>query len=339
MNPTVSLTGLTYDDTTGKATATYRVGWAGDGYDRADVFAIWGYDEDKLGYTNAVSTAPAIGQGTGSFSLPRMSKTIFVRLLATNTGHCAGVSPEVKTLVLFNPAAPVGTVAATPGITKAGFEAVVTALGEGATTGSAAFQVCADKFFDEGTYTTFPVTNATATLSAPGSLFGAATGLSAHSTYWVRAVLTNDVLTDGEPTAYETDPVSFTTAIPGWPWGTFSPSNEEPDVTTTATTLTAKGIYRSFGEGAAPSGSFWLQVATTRDFGADDIVAESDPVDVDTAMTTATFTVEGLAPDTDYYVRLRLSNNWRTGSAPGDNKGLGPFRTKRDRSAFTILVH
>ena len=42
---------------------------------------------------------------------------------------------------------------------------------------------------------------------------------------------------------------------------------------------------------------------------------------------------------TDYYIRLRLSNNWRTGSAPGDNKGLGPFRTKSDKTGVIFLIY
>ena len=42
---------------------------------------------------------------------------------------------------------------------------------------------------------------------------------------------------------------------------------------------------------------------------------------------------------TDYYIRLRLSNNWRTGSAPGNNKGLGPFRTKSDKPGVMCLIY
>ena len=203
VNPTVSLTGLTYDDETGYATVTYRVGWAGDGCQRADVSAIWGFHEDDLDNTNAVTTS-AIGQDTGSFALPRVSKTVYVRLLATNTGDYTGVSPEVKSLVLFNPAAPGGIVSsATPSYTSATFVAAVTNLGEGATSVSGAFQICTDKFFDEGTYETFA---AGAPISATGTLTGVATGLSPDMVYWVRALLANDV-----PADYDTAPVSFRT--------------------------------------------------------------------------------------------------------------------------------
>ena len=290
VSPTISLTGLTYDDATGVATVTYRVGWAGDGYDRADVSAIWGYDEDKLVYTNAVSTAPAIGQGTGSFSPPRMSRTIFVRLLATNTGHYAGVSPEVKTLVLFNPAAPAGTVAATPSYTTASFAATVTNLGAGATSVSGAFQVCADRFFDEGTYTTFA---ADEPILAAGTLSGSATGLSPNTTYWVRASLTNDV-----PADYDTAPVSFRTLEMGAPAGTAGVP------TASDTTISAEITVSDFGVGAT-SATMRLEASATDDFAA---LAASADIAATTGVAQA-LTVSGLSPETTYFLRAVLEND------------------------------
>ena len=59
------------------------------------------------------------------------------------------------------------------------------------TTVSGVFQVCDDADFEEDTYTTFAVTNGTR--SAVGSLLGAATGLAANMTYFVRASLTNNL--------------------------------------------------------------------------------------------------------------------------------------------------
>ena len=325
VNPTISLTGLTYDDGTGDATVTYRVGWAGDGCQRADVSAIWGFHEDDLDNTNAVSAAPAIGQGTGSFALPRVSKTVYVRLLATNNGGYTGVSPEVKTLVLFNPAAPIATVSASQtlgsanaGVSKADLEADVTNLGNGATEVNGVFQICHDKFFDEGTYTTFAVTNGP--ITAPGILKGGATGLIASTVYWVRAVLTNDVQTAGEPTVYETDPVSFTTAQAGWPYGWFLPSNDNPEFTVTTNSISATFHFRNLGEGAA-SGSAWMEVSTTHDVKVDNVYTERFYTGFVAGSTTtntvvaadipadSNFTVEGLEPGTTYYVRYRVKNN------------------------------
>ena len=290
VHPTVSLTGLTYDDASGDATVTYRVGWAGDGYDRADVEAVWGFHEDALVNTNAVAVS-AIGQGTGSFALPRVSKTVYVRLLATNGGSYTGVSPEVRTLVLFNPAAPGGTVSsATPSYTSAAFAASVTNLGAGATSVSGAFQVCADRFFDEGTYDTFA---ADAPISATGTLTGSATGLSPDTVYWVRAWLTNDV-----PADYDTAPVSFRTLAMGAPVGTAgAPAASDR-------TISADVTVSSFGTGAI-SATARLEASTTADFAS--FVASAD---VGASVGDAqTLTISGLLPETTYYLRIVLVND------------------------------
>ena len=210
VHPTISLTGLDgYSHETGKATVTYRVGWAGDGYDNVNVSLIYGYDADKLVYTNANIATDAIGQGSVLVDLPRVSKTVYVRLLATNSGNYCGTSPEIKSLVLFNPAAPVGEmVSATPRFTRASFVVRVTDLGTQNKAVSGAFQVCPDRFFDEGNYTTYPIDGSCS--EANGTLSGFATGLAPNSGYWVRAALTNDV-----PATFETAPISFTTEPAG----------------------------------------------------------------------------------------------------------------------------
>ena len=206
--PTISLTGLTYadkDNTTGAATVTYRVGWAGFGHDRADVLAIWGYSEDDLDNTNAVASA-AIGQGTGSFTLTRVNKTVYVRLVATNATD-SGTSPEIKSVVLTDPRAPVGEMtSATPDATRAQFAASVTGFGDGEGSLTGEFQICGDRFFDAGTYTSFP---ASETLTDVGPLTGSATGLSPNTVYWVRAAFVKVIGNDAH--TYETAPISFTT--------------------------------------------------------------------------------------------------------------------------------
>ena len=317
--PAIAFESISCDDQTGVTTVGYRVAWAGENYDYADVKIVWGISKDNLSTTNDIASS-VIGRGTGTFTLHDRTKTVYVRALATNVGGYVGVSSEIKTLVFVNPAAPAGTVAVSPGITKAALEANVESLGEGASYVGGVFQIALDDEFAEGRYSEFQVTNGT--VNATGTLKGAATGLLANTYYYMRAVLTNDI-----EEVFVTDPVPFRTDIPGYPWGAFSPNDGEPEVMTTTTSLTATGIYKNFGEGAS-SGFFWMQVATTKDFAAADIVAETEHVDVDTLPTSATFTAEGLEPNTDYYIRLRLSNNWRTGSVPGTNKGLGPFRTR-----------
>ena len=210
--PTISLTGLTYadtDNTTGAATVTYRVGWAGFGHDRADVLAIWGYSEDDLDNTNAVASA-AIGQGTGSFTLTRVNKTVYVRLVATNATD-SGTSPEIKSVVLTDPRAPVGEMtSATPDATRAQFAASVTGFGDGEGSLTGEFQICGDRFFDARTYTSFP---ASETLTDVGPLTGSATGLSPNTVYWVRAAFVKVIGNDAH--TYETAPISFTTDSAG----------------------------------------------------------------------------------------------------------------------------
>ena len=210
--PTISLTGLTYadkDNTTGAATVTYRVGWAGFGHDRADVLAIWGYSEDDLDNTNAVASA-AIGQGTGSFTLTRVNKTVYVRLVATNATD-SGTSPEIKSVVLTDPRAPVGEMtSAMPDATRAQFAASVTGFGDGEGSLTGEFQICGDRFFDAGTYTSFP---ASETLTDVGPLTGSATGLSPNTVYWVRAAFVKVIGNDAH--TYETAPISFTTDSAG----------------------------------------------------------------------------------------------------------------------------
>lgn len=210
--PTISLTGLTYadtNDTTGEATVTYRVGWAGYGHDYADVLAIWGYSEDDLENTNAVAST-AIGQGTGSFTLTRVNKTVYVRLVATNATD-SGTSPEIKSVVITDPKAPVGEMtSATPDATRVQFAASVTGFGDGEGSLTGEFQICSDRFFDAGTYTSF---SASETLTGIGTLTGSATGLSPNTVYWVRAVFVK-VIGGIEEHSYETAPISFTTTRP-----------------------------------------------------------------------------------------------------------------------------
>ena len=145
-----------------------------------------------------------------------------------------------------------------------------------------------------------------------------------RSTYWVRAVLTNNVLTAGEPTVFDTEPVSFTTGACGWPWGRFVPSNDDPTFTVTADSISAEFSFRGVGEGAV-SGSAWMEVSATANFAT--ILASSAVTNVVAADIPATcnFTVEGLQPDTAYYVRYRVRNN---GGRETSNERQWAFTTK-----------
>lgn len=337
--PIISMTSATYNDADATADVGFNVVWAGDGFDTVDVSAIYGYSEDHLVYTNANIATGVIGKGYGTVSLPRVSKKVYVRLIATNAGNHTGVSADVKSFVLFNPAAPVATVSASQtlgsgnaGVSKANLEADVTDLGAGATSVNGVFQIGADESFAEGTYATFAVTNGP--ISAAGVLGGEATGLTANTVYWLRAVLTNDVLTAGEPTVFETEPVSFLTDGPGWPWGRFNPSNDSPSFTVTTNSISATFQVTDLGEGAT-SGSAWLEVSATENFAT--ILASSAVTNVVAADIPATcnFMVEGLQPDTAYYVRYRVRNN---GGRETSNDKQWSFTTQSTAPASVMFL-
>ena len=69
----------------GLTTVGYRVAWAGAGYQDADVVIVWVFRKDELSNTNGIATS-VIGRGTGTFTLPDQTKTVYVRALATNAG-------------------------------------------------------------------------------------------------------------------------------------------------------------------------------------------------------------------------------------------------------------
>ncbi len=103
--PAVALESLSRDDQTGVTTIGYRVAWAGDGYDYADVKVAWGFSKDDLPNTNAIASS-VIGRGTGTFTLPDQTKTVYVRAVAVNAGGYGAVSPEVVTIPFVDPEAP-----------------------------------------------------------------------------------------------------------------------------------------------------------------------------------------------------------------------------------------
>ena len=326
--PAVALESLDRNETTGLTTVGYRVAWAGDTYDYADVLIVWGFAKNNLSHTNALPSATGvIGRGTDTFTLPDQTKTVYIRALATNA-VAGALSPEIVTIPFIDPDAPEATVSATPGITNAGFEANVTSLGgTGANHVEGVFQVCDDTDFEEGSYMTFAVTNGP--LTEIGVLKGAATGLSANTIYYVRASLTNNL-----DSVLETDPVEFRTNPVGYPHGRFVPSNDNPTFTVTTDSISAEFSFRGLGEGAT-SGSAWMQVSETSNFAT--ILASSEVTNVVAADIPATcnFTVAGLQPDTAYYVRYRVRNN---GGRETSNDKQWSFTTQSTAPAGVMFL-
>jgi len=288
----------------GITTVGYRVAWAGAGYVDADVKIVWGFRKDELTHTNDIASA-MIGRGTGTFTLPDQTKTVYVRALATNAGGLSSLSPKIVKIPFVDPLAPVVALPVVSEITGVGasFSVVVSGLGEGAHSVTGVFQVCTSEEF-EGTILSFPADEA---LSAAGSLTATATGLAPNTPYYVRVSATNDV-----PAVFETDPVAFRTAIPGPPSGLVITANPPagaavPAVTTT--TIEAWGQLTTPGDNGVTSASLCLEASTTSDFASID--ATSTTVNGLTAEGCAQFSLTGLQPGTAYYLRLRMENDGR----------------------------
>ena len=312
--PAVALESLSRNESTGLTTVDYRVAWAGDGYDYADVLVVWGFRKGELNHTNALSSATGVvGRGTGTFTLqPDQLRTVYVRALATNA-VAGALSPEIETIPFVNPAAPEATVSVTATTQHtATFAANVTGLGDGATSVSGVFQVCGDEDFEEGTYFTFP---ASGTLSAAGTLTGTASGLAFNTAYFVRASLTNSI-----PEYFETDPVEFRTRVLGNPSGNVVTNNPSYPVRVGSTTITATGQLWNPGTGAT-NATIRLEASTDNSFAS---YLSSDSVERQGEKWYATLTISGLETETGYYLRLRMENE---GHMVQRSNVVGPFTT------------
>ena len=324
--PSVALESLVRDPGTGVTTVGYRVAWAGDNYDYADVKVAWGFSKDDLPNTNAIASA-VIGRGTGTFTLADQTKTVYVRAVAVNAGGYADQSPGFLTIPFIDPEAPEveRPVVSNISSTGASFSAAVVGLGEGAENVQGVFQVCTEDDF-EGTVLSFP---AAQTLTKAGSLTATASGLSVNTLYYVRVSATNDV-----PAVFETEPVSFRTGVPGAPNGSVvtdptqvqNPPAECAAPVATDTTITAWGYLFTPGNNGAAYADLRLEASTTADF---------QTVDAYTAAETGvtergyrSFTLTGLQPETAYYLRLRMENNGRVVKY---SDIVGPYTTVKER--------
>ena len=293
--PTISLTDLVYDAENNKATISYRVAWAGAGYQTANVSAIWGYSEDALVNEVPLANTGVIGRGTGIIeNLPSVSRTIYVKLKATNAGNASGVSTETKTIALYNPRAPEATIENTTVTVDGGtFSVDVTSLGKDASSAVVSLQSCANRAFTSGV-----VTNADlATLSGIGAVTVDAIGLADSSLWWVRAVLTNNI-----EQVYETDPISITTLTPGYPNASGTISVHGYTSVSASTKVTNKGL-------GSTETTRWLEVSESDD-DFSTLVGTSTLITSTATGVDGTLTVTGLSPGTVYHLRIAISNTW-----------------------------
>ena len=90
--PVVSFTGAQYAGDL-VISGTYRVAWAGEGADGADVYVKWGYSPNALTHSVAIET-DKVGTGAFSINIPVDKTTIYLRVVAKN-GSYEGVSDEL----------------------------------------------------------------------------------------------------------------------------------------------------------------------------------------------------------------------------------------------------
>ncbi len=289
--PAVSLSSAAYDADTGVVSFAYRVAWAGYGYQVADVGIAWGYSPSALSTTNAVDS-DTIGIGTGTIQLPNVSKTVYLRAVATNAGGYSAASTEQEVFKLFNPDAPVGTISNTvTGVTNAVFSVNVTDLGTDATNASVTVQVCESEYFS-GTVLSF---SASTVLEQTGSVSVSATGLETNTAYYARAIVVNS-----ENEELTTDAIEFSTLQPDEPIGEASVADIG------LTTLSALVHVTNFGTGS-DSAMVRLEVSTDSDFST--LAGHSDEVPA-ILNEWVTITTSELTPDTTYYRRVRIRNWW-----------------------------
>ena len=133
------------------------------------------------------------------------------------------------------------------------------------------------------------------TNEVPASVSVTVVPLVTNTVYWAKVVATNsfDVGT-------ESGAVSFTTRNPQPPAGSILFHSRG------FTTLVASGTVSGFGTGSA-SATARVEASTTSDFAT---VAAASAESAATLGASADYTVPGLAPDTSYYLRLRIVNEW-----------------------------
>jgi hypothetical protein len=293
LEPIVSLKSASYDPEHSEVSFTYRVAWAGAGYNDASVGIAWGFSPSVLSTTNVIKSGE-IGIGSGTVELPNnVSKTVYLRAFATNEVGRAALSVEQSVFTLFNPNAPVGSISVTDtGVTNAVFSVNVTDLGTEATSASVRVEVCESEDFT-GTVLSFPASTG---LSNPGSVSVSATGLAHSTAYYARAVVVNS-----KEVELTTDTIGFSTLIPGYP-------NASGMISVhgyTSVSALTRAIERGLGSAETTR---WLEVSQSDDFSM--LVGTATSITSTAINQDETLTVTDLLPETVYHVRIGISNIW-----------------------------
>ena len=236
--PRVSIDSATYDGDL-KITVGYRVGWAGEGVDKAAVRLLWGYAPTAITREVAVSEA-TIGSGSFVFSAPLDQTTYYFKVVASNA---AGSDESDATLSVVVPKYDGDVpgdqqVPAFEGDVALGhadghfatLEGLVKSLGEGAASATVIGYIGLTDDVAE-------MTNQVAVAVAEGEPFAyPLTGLDLDTTYYCYVEVKNDL-----GAAISTPVMSFTTRS--------ASALSTPAVTSSQNAVTLRGSLLTVGAG------------------------------------------------------------------------------------------
>ena len=236
--PRVSIDSATYDGDL-KITVGYRVGWAGEGVDKAAVRLLWGYAPTAITREVAVSEA-TIGSGSFVFSAPLDQTTYYFKVVASNA---AGSDESDATLSVVVPKYDGDVpgdqqVPAFEGDVALGhadghfatLEGLVKSLGEGAKSATVTGYIGLTDDVAE-------MTNQVAVAVAEGEPFAyPLTGLDLDTTYYCYVEVKNDL-----GAAISTPVMSFTTRS--------ASALSTPAVTSSQNAVTLRGSLQTVGAG------------------------------------------------------------------------------------------
>ena len=188
---------------------------------------------------------------------------------------------------------PVAGISAPPsgiGVTNAALAVKVGSLGTGADWADLLLLVGADEDLSDPLFRVALDRAA----SAPTSMVRTIGPLATNATYYAKILATNALGVAGESAV-----LAFTTRSPGPPSGTGA--------------FLAHGPARIVAEGAVTDYGYGAGAATIRlEASADGFATYSSSAGTNAVLgAAATFAIDGLAPNTDYQLRLRIENDWR----------------------------
>ena len=145
------------------------------------------------------------------------------------------------------------------------------------------------------------------TLAAAGPLTATATGLAPNTHYYVRVSATNDV-----PAVFETDPVAFRTNPSGLPDGPIQPEVSTPEVSQSATKVSARKTVTLTAYAPDATSYIWLKNGVQIEGGTSGTLTvnwrspKNDPID--TYQAVAVYVIDGLTVESEASAEMTVEN-------------------------------